>query len=221
MRWQRPGIGLSPPITFIPIAERSDLIIEIDKWVIRHVAEQLDEWADHEQLAHIPIAINVSGRHLTTDSFVGDVLEPICGLGVEPSRLVVEVTESAVLSDIGCAARNLQLLRDRGVRIAIDDFGTGYTSLEHLRVLPVDILKIDRTFTSDTTATSLLKLIIDTGHLLGVRIVAEGIETPEQAAHLIELGSDELQGYLFGRPVPPADLQLDDVFAELGAPLYA
>jgi diguanylate cyclase (GGDEF)-like protein len=206
VRWQRPGIGLTFPPEFIPVAERSNLIVAVDKWVVRHVAQQIATWADHEQLADIPIAINVSGRHLTTDYFVGDILEPIRQLGVDPARLVLEVTESAVLRDFGAAARNLQLLRDQGVRIAIDDFGTGYTSLEHLRVLPVDILKIDRTFTSDTTATSLLKLIIDTGHLLGIRITAEGIETPEQAAHLLELGSDELQGYLFGRPTPPNEL---------------
>ena len=149
----------------------------------------------------------MSGRHLGADDFVTDILGPLARKGVRPDRVVVEITESALLHDLDEAAVKLQLLRDEGIRIAIDDFGTGYTSLGHLRTLPVDILKIDRTFTSDETASSLVKLIIDTGHLLGARVIAEGIETPQQAFDLAEMGSDELQGYLYGHPLPPAEIQ--------------
>ena len=207
VRWERPGFGLVPPDSFIPIAERSDLIIAIDNWVVRNVVDQLDEWTDDDVLGEVPIAINVSGRHLGADDFVIDILGPLRRKGIRPKRVVLEITESALLHDLDLAALKLQLLRDEGLRIAIDDFGTGYTSLSHLRTLPVDILKIDRTFTADETASSLVKLIIDTGHLLGARVIAEGIETPEQAANLTELGSDELQGYLYGRPLPAAEIQ--------------
>jgi diguanylate cyclase (GGDEF)-like protein len=207
VRWERPGFGLVPPDSFIPIAERSDLILAVDNWVVRNVVNRLDEWTDDDVLGEVPIAINVSGRHLDDDDFVTDILGPLARKGVSPERVVLEITESALLHDLDLAAVKLQLLRDVGIRIAIDDFGTGYTSLGHLRTLPVDILKIDRTFTADETASSLVKLIIDTGHLLGARVIAEGVETPEQASHLAEMGSDELQGYLYGHPLPPADLK--------------
>ena len=209
IRWHRPGIGLTMPDAFIPIAERSDLIIAVDNWVLRHVIEQLDEWSTRDARADIPVAINVSGRHLRVDRFASDVLDPLRDAGFDPSRVVLEITESALLHDRDSAAPKLQALRDQGVRIAIDDFGTGYTSLGHLRTLPVDILKIDRTFIADDTAQSLVKLIIDTGHLLGLSVTAEGIETPEQAVKYAALGCDELQGYLYGRPAAPADLDLD------------
>lgn len=216
VRWERPGIGLTPPDDFIPIAERSDLILALDNWVVRHAIEQLHAWRADDKLARVPVAINVSGRHLAADRFVADILDPIAEVGVDPALVVLEITEGALLADLESAARKLQLLRDKGIRIAIDDFGTGYTSLGHLRTLPVDILKIDRTFVADESASSLVKLIIDTGHLLGVSVTAEGIETKQQAAHLGELGSDDLQGYLFGRPVPPADLILDEAMSAPG-----
>ena len=211
IRWDRPEVGLVAPDAFIPVAERSDLIIAVDNWVLRKTIEQLVAWGDDQELRHLPIAVNISGRHLASDRFVADLLDPVLESGVDPGRVIVEITESALLDDLDSAARKLESLRSSGMRIAIDDFGTGYTSLAHLRTLPVDILKIDRTFTADETAASLVKLIIETGHLLGARITAEGIETPEQASVLAALGSDELQGYLYGMPVPPGDLQADEL----------
>jgi diguanylate cyclase (GGDEF)-like protein len=208
VRWERPGVGLVPPDEFIPTAERSDLILAVDNWVVRNVIGQMGRWSDHDALAHLPVAINVSGRHLGTDDFVNDVLGPLDQTGVQADRVVLEVTESALMQDLDLAAEKLQQLRERGISIAIDDFGTGYTSLAHLRTLPVDILKIDRTFTADTSAYSLVKLIIDTGHLLGLRVIAEGIETAEQACDLAKMGSDELQGFLYGHPVPVAEISL-------------
>ena len=207
LRWDRPGIGRIPPDLFIPIAERSDLITEIDKWVVRHVVQQLDQWTTNTHLKDVTIAINISSRHLASDNFVTDILDPVLHGEIDPTRIVLEVTESALLHDLDSAAHKLQTLREQGLRIAIDDFGTGYTSLGHLRSLPLDILKIDRTFINDESAISLVKLIIDIGHLLGATITAEGIETAEQAAHLTQLGSDTLQGYLFARPMPAADVE--------------
>jgi EAL domain-containing protein (putative c-di-GMP-specific phosphodiesterase class I) len=218
LRWNRPGLGLVPPDDFIPFAERSDLIIAIDRWVIRQVARQLALWAAMFDTAPVPVSINVSGRHLGFDEFTSNVLLPLEEFRIDPAWVVIEVTESSVLDDLGDAAAKLQILRSHGIRVAIDDFGTGYTSLAHLRTLPIDILKIDRSFTGDPDAESLVKLIIDTGHLLGARITAEGIETDAQARQLAALGADELQGYLFGRPCAPVHLTDDRIIALPFAP---
>ncbi|MEZ5225138.1 MAG: EAL domain-containing protein [Acidimicrobiales bacterium] len=206
IRWFRPGGDMMPPDSFIPFAERSDLIVEIDSWVVDRVARQMAAWRSEGVDHLVPVSINISGRHLSVDAFVDDVMAPLERYGIDPALIVIEVTESALLDDLGGAAAKLQSLRDRGVRIAIDDFGTGYTSLAHLKTLPIDILKIDQSFTSDDSASSLVKLIIDTGHLLGVSITAEGIETADQAHALSSMGSDDLQGYYYGRPCPPEDI---------------
>lgn len=205
IRWNRPGFSLVSPDSFIPFAERSELIIAIDCWVIRSVAAQIASW-DRSGHPKMPIAINVSAKHLASPKFIDNILTPLSDFGVEPSRIIIEVTESALLYDLHLAAVKLQNLRNSGIRIAIDDFGTGYTSLAHLRTLPVDILKIDRSFTNDESALSLVKLIIDTGHLLGATVTAEGIETPEQAERIDALGADDFQGYLYGRPTPACEL---------------
>ena len=208
VRWRRPGeSGLVPPDRFIGFAERSALIIDLDRWVIDAVARQIAAWAAEGRFTSTPIAINVSRRHLAHDRFVDHVLEPLACHGVPAHRVIIEVTESALLDDLAAAAVKLQRLRDAGVLVSIDDFGTGYTSLAHLRSLPVDILKIDRSFTSNAASdpheASIVKLIIDTGHLLGATITAEGVETEVEAGRLADLGSDNLQGFFFARPQPP------------------
>jgi diguanylate cyclase (GGDEF)-like protein len=208
VRWRRPGHErLVPPDLFIGFAERSSLIIDVDRWVLDAVARQAATWRQDPRYDGVPVAINVSGRHLSHDGFVEHVLEPLGRHGVDPHAIIIEVTESALLDDLASAAVKLQRLRDAGVRISIDDFGTGYTSLSHLRSLPVDILKIDRSFTQNATVdpheASIVKLIIDTGHLLGATITAEGVETASEAETLAGLGSDHLQGYYFARPQPP------------------
>jgi diguanylate cyclase (GGDEF)-like protein len=208
VRWQRPGeSGLVPPDRFIGFAERSALIIDIDRWVLEAVARQIAEWHTGDRYLDTPVAINVSGRHLAHDRFVEHVLEPLRRHDVDPRQVIIEVTESALLDDLAAAAVKLQRLRDAGVRVSIDDFGTGYTSLAHLRSLPVDILKIDRSFTANAATNpheaSIVKLIIDTGHLLGATITAEGVETAIEADKLAGLGSDNLQGFFFARPQPP------------------
>ncbi len=200
VRWERPGHGMVGADQFIEFAERSDLIVDIDCWVLDRVVAQLASWQAIAEMGDIVVAVNVSGRHLARDRFVDDVLRPLRRHRVSGSQLVLEVTEGALLRDLDDAGAKLEILRSHGVTIAIDDFGTGYTSLAHLKTLPIDVLKIDRSFVGDRTSDSLVKLIIDTGHTLGARVTAEGIETDEQAARLAELGSDGLQGYLYGRP---------------------
>ncbi len=205
IRWDRPGIGLEAPAAFIPHAEESDLIVQIDNWVLRAAAEQLVKWEAAHINDRLTISVNVSGRHLNSPLFVQEVLRPFQEYGLDPERLVIEITESSLLDDLPSAAGKLALLRSHGVKIAIDDFGTGFTSLAHLKNLPMDILKIDRSFTNDESSHSLVKLIIDIGHLLDVAVVAEGIETSDQAERLTRAGADLLQGYLFGRPAPASD----------------
>lgn len=209
VRWPRLDT-VEQPAAFIPIAERSDLIIDLDRWVIEAAARQLRGWTDHPHFGRVPLAVNVSARHLAAGGLAELVGRSLAGNRVEPGRLVVEVTESALLVDLDRAITELRRLQALGVRVAIDDFGTGYTSLGHLRQLPVDVLKLDRSLITDVDdpkEASIVKLIIDTGHLLGASVTAEGIETQRQADQLAALGSDVLQGYHFGRPVPITEIE--------------
>jgi diguanylate cyclase (GGDEF)-like protein len=207
VRWDRPGhSGLVPPDVFVTFAERSTLIVDLDRWVLDAVARQISAWQTDPRWPGVPVAINVSGRHLAHDRFVPHVLEPLQRHTIDPTAIIIEITESALLDDLATAAAKLQQLRDHGVLVSIDDFGTGYTSLAHLRSLPIDILKIDRTFTATAVngphEESIVKLIIDTGHLLGARITAEGVETATEADTMVDLGSDTLQGFYYARPQP-------------------
>ena len=206
VRWQRPGHGMVRPDAFIPIAERTDLILAVDRWVVRRVIQQISDWDRRRDIEPVPISLNISGRHLASPDFVATIIGPMIEARVAPERLIVEVTESALLDDIETAAAKLERLREYGIRVAIDDFGTGFTSLAHLRNLPIDILKIDRSFTNDVEATSLVQLIIESGHLLGASVTAEGIETQAQADRILAMGADSLQGYLYGRPKPAHEL---------------
>lgn len=200
LRWDRPGNGPIPPGVFIPVAERSDLITDVDRWVVERLARQLRAWCDERRFDGVPVSINISGRHLASPYFVDSIVTPLADHGVPFDRVILEITEGALLDDLWGAAEKLEQLRSRGIRVAIDDFGTGFTSLAHLRNLPLDILKIDRSFIADEDATSLIQLIIDAGHLLGASVTAEGIETDDAAARLTGMGADDLQGFLFARP---------------------
>ncbi|MBK5224827.1 MAG: EAL domain-containing protein, partial [Acidimicrobiia bacterium] len=205
VRWMRPGVGMVPPDDFIPVAEASDLIIALDEWVLRHAIAQLATWTDDPRLGHLTLGVNLSARHLGHPRLVDHVLGPLRAHGVDPRRLVIEVTETALLDDVATAAAQLATLQAHGVRIAIDDFGTGYTSLAHLRALPVDVLKIDRSFVANLDREDergLVRMIIEVGHLFGMEIIAEGVETASEARELLSLGTDTLQGYHYSRPSP-------------------
>ncbi|MEQ8716798.1 MAG: EAL domain-containing protein [Acidimicrobiales bacterium] len=208
IRWEHPERGLVAPADFIDFAERSDLVIDIDRWVIASAVEQLRNWRGVPVLGDLALSINVSGRHLRGGTLPSDVEAALAGSDVDPALLVVEVTESALLDDLRDVAADLDAVRALGVRVAIDDFGTGYTSLAHLRTLPLDILKLDQSFvaTLDTDDRSIVGLVIDTAHLLDLEIVIEGVETASQAAVVRDLGCDFIQGFHFGMPVPGARL---------------
>ncbi len=207
LRWDRPGHGRVPPDVFIPVAERTELILEIDRWVLDAAVGQLKEWTDHPDLGDSTVAINISSRHLGSGELYNDVRAALEKHDVDPHRLALEVTETAILEDMLAAGRELSTLREFGVQVSLDDFGTGYMSLAHLRGLPVDALKIDGSFVaameSDADYT-LIHLIVKTGHLLNVTITAEGVETERQATLLTEMGCDSLQGFLYSRPADAA-----------------
>ncbi len=210
LRWEHPSKGLRPPAAFMDVAERSNLVVDLDRFALRSAAAQIDAWAEHPVLADLPVSVNISARHLSSGRLRRSVVNVLDERPRACDRLVLEITETALVEDLEVAATDLNRLRTLGVQIALDDFGTGFMSLANLRRLPVDALKIDRSFVSDMeTATdhSLIELIVSTGHLLEMTVTAEGVETVDQQHHLVAMGCDTLQGYLFSRPVTVADLE--------------
>lgn len=207
LRWQRPGHGLCAPDRFIPAAEDSGLIVPIGAYVLREACKQLREWSQQHSAGSM--AVNVSPRQLKDPNFVSLVRAAIADSGIAPAQLELEVTESLLLEDWTHASDCLQQIRALGVRIAIDDFGTGHSSLSRLQQLPLDRLKIDRSFVAALGASTeqrvIVELIINLGHALGLAVLAEGVETAEQAKILRELGCDEAQGFYFAKPMLAAD----------------
>ena len=211
IRWDRPGHGLLPPDSFIPIAEATALVIEVDRWVLGEATRQLLEWSSVPELAEVPVAVNISGRHLLSRLLPGNIREVLEATGIDPSRLSVEITETVLLSDLVAAGAELDTIRALGVKVAIDDFGTGYTSLAHLQHLPIDTIKIDRSFISQLNVrrgSSLVRMVTDLGHAIDINIVAEGVETEAEMSALQAMGADHLQGFLLSRPLTPSQLSL-------------
>ena len=202
-RWRHPTRGLLAPASFIPFAEESDLITEIDSFVLSEACAQLRCWQLEVDEALV-MSVNASSRRLVDRTLTDDVEDVLERSGLSASSLVLEVTESAVMRDTEAAARNLQALKGLGVRIALDDFGTGYSSLAHLEFLPIDILKIDKSFVSavdpDHSRSGLASAIVQMAHTLGHTPVAEGVERPDQVMHLRRLGCRLAQGYHLGVP---------------------
>ncbi len=209
IRWDRPGYGPLRPDSFVPVAEATALIIDLDCWVLSEATRQLVAWSTVAELADVPVSVNISGRHLISQQLPGHIATVLDQTGVDPHRLIVEITETVLVTDLVAAATELDAVRALGVRVAIDDFGTGYTSLAHLQQLPIDIIKIDRSFTSqlnERRGSSLVRMVTDLGHAIDIKIVAEGVETGEEMTALQEMGADHLQGYLLSRPLEPAAL---------------
>lgn len=209
VRWKSGELDLLSPDRFIPAAEASDLIIRLDRWVLRTALAQLESWQSSRSSAPASVAINVSGRHLLSGSLAVHVLDALEDAGIAPEQLTLEITETVLLDDLLTIASDLMRLRQSGVRIAIDDFGTGYTSLAHLQHLPVDILKIDRSFVSsvpDRRDAALVRTVAELAHHLGLEVVAEGVESWEQLDALRAIGCDSVQGFLFSPAVPPQAL---------------
>jgi diguanylate cyclase (GGDEF)-like protein/PAS domain S-box-containing protein len=200
VRWRHPVRGLVSPADFIPLAESTGLIVQIGRFVLDRACRQAATWP-----AHVQIAVNVSAVQLEHERFIDDVAEALAAAGLEPDRLVLELTESAVVRDVGRANAQLAALKGLGVRIAIDDFGTGYSSLSQLRSLPIDILKIDRSFINamhtGPSARAVVQALIDMGSALNLETIAEGVEDPEQAMALRDSSCTEAQGFLYARPL--------------------
>jgi diguanylate cyclase (GGDEF)-like protein len=217
VRWRHPDHGLVPPDSFIGLAERTGLILPLGLQVLELACAQLAAWA--QTAPQLTVAVNVSARQLVEPGFVEDVRKVLWGSRVDPSRVVLELTESLLVDDSDAAVAVLWQLRGLGVRLALDDFGTGYSSLARLGDLPLDEMKIDKSFVDRLGAlprdsATLVTAAVAMGHGLGLQVVAEGVETATQAAFLREVGCDLLQGYLMGRPQPA-----DEVTAQLGVAL--
>lgn len=209
VRWEHPQRGLVSPAEFIPIAERTGLIAEIDAWVMRQACQQMCQWQAAGVVLSF-VAVNVSSRLFARRELYQQVAQVLHDTGLNPAYLELEVTESAVMEDPEMALEQMHRLRELGVRLAIDDFGTGYSSLLRLKRLPVQKLKIDQGFVAglpgDEDDAAIARVIIALAQSMGMQVHAEGIEQVEQAAFLLEHDCDLGQGYWFGRPVPAASL---------------
>jgi EAL domain-containing protein (putative c-di-GMP-specific phosphodiesterase class I) len=204
LRFCSPRLGDVPPCDFIPLAEETQLIVPLGEWVLREVCRQGREWRE----AGIPaasVAVNISALQFARDDFADTVAEILEETGQPAEMLVLELTESTVMHDFAESARQMERLKRLGVRIAIDDFGTGYSSLSYLHRLPIDVLKIDRSFMENLSEPDGTRPIVDAvlsmAHTLGLHVVAEGVETAEQLDTLRKGKCDLIQGYFFSRPV--------------------
>ena len=208
VRWQHPTRGLVPPDEFIPLAERTGLVVPLGEWVLRQSCEQMARWNEARPDAPLYLSVNVSPRQLRS-GIAGTVADALERSGLHPRQLVLEVTETAFVDD-DADVDPLHELRDLGVRIAVDDFGTGYSSLNYLRRLPVDVVKIDRSFVRELTHGSddeaLVDAIVRLCRALGMVVIAEGVETAGEASVLRGLGVPAAQGFLFARPAEAVDL---------------
>jgi EAL domain-containing protein (putative c-di-GMP-specific phosphodiesterase class I) len=203
LRWRHAERGVIAPDVFIPIAERSGLILPIGRWVLHGATRQAAQW--RAQGYDLSVSVNVSGRQLDHDELVDDVRSALVESGLEPSALTVEITETALMRDPDATARRLNAIKELGVRVAVDDFGTGYSSLAYLRQFPVDTLKIDRAFVqgiaSSKESAALIQTLIDLGKTLNLETLGEGIEDLAQLELLQRARCDSGQGFLFARPL--------------------
>ena len=210
VRWNHPTKGLISPADFIPIAESTGLIVPITKQILKAACQQMVAWQqDHAGMDHATISVNLSGAHFAQPNLVRQVAEVIDATGIPPGSLRLEITESSVMTNAERAIETLKGLRESGVRISIDDFGTGYSSLSYLQRFPIDTLKVDQSFVSTMEAGSengeIVRTVIALAKVLGLSVVAEGIESIHQVHQLQILGCDYGQGYLFGRPLTAGD----------------
>ena len=205
-RWQHPIRGLIEPAEFIPVAEETGLIVPLGRWVLSASLHQLAEW----NRTDVYMSVNLSARQLVEPGLVEEVADMLARSGVRPGQLCLEITETALVSDMQRALSTLADLKKLGVRLALDDFGQGQSSLANLRRFPVDVIKVDRTFVATIAENALIvATILDLGRALGLTVVGEGVETHEESQRLQALGCRLAQGYLFGRPVPADQLPAD------------
>jgi diguanylate cyclase (GGDEF)-like protein/PAS domain S-box-containing protein len=205
IRWQHPQKGLVPPADFIPLAEECGLIVPIGKWVIETACAQAKVWQTRG-LPMMRVAVNLSGIQFTDSNIAETIRNALSTTALDPNRFEVELTETIMMRQVQKTIATVAELKRLGIRITMDDFGTGYSSLAYLKHFDFDTLKIDRSFvkdiTTDTDSSAIVEAIIAMSHVLEISTLAEGVETPEQCAALRQLGCDEVQGFLFGKPVP-------------------
>jgi diguanylate cyclase (GGDEF)-like protein len=212
LRGQHPSRGLIPPLAFIPLAEATGLILPIGRWVLETACAQLRDWQRRYPAARdLALSVNISARQFAQADLVGIVAQTLDHTGIDPAQLELEITESVVMDQSEASVERLQGLRGLGVRLVLDDFGTGYSSLAYLRRLPLDTIKVDRSFVSglgeEPVDAPIVKTVIALAHGLGIDVVAEGIETLGQRDELRALECDRGQGYWFARPLPADDLE--------------
>jgi EAL domain-containing protein (putative c-di-GMP-specific phosphodiesterase class I)/uncharacterized protein YlxP (DUF503 family) len=204
LRWAHPTRGLLPPNDFIPIAEASGLILPIGHWVLRQACIQAREWAD-DGLPEMTMAVNVSAMEFRDEKFLSGVMRILAEAGLTPRLLELELTETVLMKHAESTTSILQALKKAGVKIAVDDFGTGYSSLSYLRRFPIDALKIDQSFVTEIAIAGdervIVTAVIAMARSLGLRVIAEGVETREELLLLRNLQCDEAQGYYFSKPV--------------------
>jgi diguanylate cyclase (GGDEF)-like protein len=212
LRWNHPDLGMVGPTKFIPVAEETGLIVTIGKWVLKTACAQNVAW-QKAGLPRLIIAVNLSGRQFLDENLLLDVKAILAETRMSPALLELEITESTLMQNVDTTMRILKELRDMGVRLAVDDFGTGYSSLSNLKRFPIDTIKVDRSFIrdlpNDAESRGITEAIIAMGRALSMTVIAEGVETSEQADYLREHACDEFQGFYFSKGIPAGD------FAEL------
>ena len=211
VRWNHPRRGLVSPAQFIPLAEETGLILPLGQWVLETACRQLVQWARSPATAHWTIAVNVSALQFAQADFVHQLFATLDQTGANPNLLKLELTESMLAHDMDDIIVKMTTIKARGPSFSLDDFGTGYSSLSYLKLLPLDQLKIDQSFVkdlqTDANAASIARTVVALGHNLGLRVIAEGVETAEQRDALHSFGCDAYQGYLFGKPVPITEFE--------------
>lgn len=209
IRWEHPALGQIQPDEFIPLLESSGQILEVGRWVLQQACAQMAGWRDRG--SDLTISVNISGRQLDRDIIIDDVRDALTGSGLDPTSLTLEVTETALMRNVETTATRLRELKELGIQIAIDDFGTGYSSLAYLQRLPVDCLKIDRSFTNTITrspeADAIIRTLVQLGKDLGLKTLAEGVESTDQVDHLRSEDVNQVQGFLMSRPLDPTTLE--------------
>jgi diguanylate cyclase (GGDEF)-like protein len=212
LRWQHPTRGLVSPAEFIPLAEETGLILPLGKWVMNTACAQIQSWSALPGMSHLTVSINVSARQFHQADFVDQVLDTLAKTGVAPDKLKLELTETLLVNNIEDVIAKMDELQSHGIGFSLDDFGTGYSSLSYLKRMPLQQLKIDRSFvrdiTTDSSDAAISKTIVALADSLGLKVIAEGVETTQQRNMLAEQGCLNYQGYLFSKPLPAQQLEL-------------
>jgi EAL domain-containing protein (putative c-di-GMP-specific phosphodiesterase class I) len=206
LRWHHPLRGMVSPVEFVPLAEETGLILPLGQWVLEVACAQLAVWATGTHTDRLTLAVNVSARQFRQADFVHQVLSVLDTTGANPQQLKLELTESLLVDDVEDIVEKMTALKNKGVSFSLDDFGTGYSSLAYLKRLPLDQLKIDRSFVrdvlTDTNDAVIARTIVALGQSLGLNVIAEGVETDAQRNFLASHGCLTYQGYFFSRPIP-------------------